>query len=288
VAGNSYTLKWTLYDENGCINGDNVNISFATGLPPGVVMVEVDCDFFAFPLGDPNVNVYLESFSISKHEITNDQYIYFLNDIGCNANGSYNDATYGNVEYIDMDGYSCAVDHNGSSFYFGGSTNAPTSNCPVIEVTWYGANAYCLWAGGRLPTEAEWEVAARGSKYAWYQNGTYFDQWAGTNVESQLTNYAWYYANHSYQTHPVGTKYANEIGLHDMSGNVWEWCSDWYGSTFPTSSNNPTGPTTGSIRILRGGGWDCHAAGCQVSDRGYNSPGNSGSNIGFRLVVPAL
>jgi formylglycine-generating enzyme required for sulfatase activity len=285
VAGNGYNLQWTAYDQNACSGDDQVYISFASQLPPGVVMVEVDCDFFAHPLGNPNVNVFLESFEISKHEITNDQYIYFLNDIACNANGSYNDAVYGNVEYIDMDDPDCAIDHNGSSFYFGGSTYAPTSNCPVIEVNWYGANAYCLWAGGRLPTEAEWEVAARGSKYAWYQNGTYFDQWAGTNVESQLTNFAWYYSNHNNQTHPVGTKYANEIGLHDMSGNVWEWCSDWYGSTFPTSSNNPTGPTTGSYRVLRGGSGNNGAAICTVAFRNVDDPGIS-YHYGFRLLVP--
>ncbi len=85
----------------------------------------------------------------------------------------------------------------------------------------------------------------------------------------------------------MGTKYCNELGLHDMSGNVWEWCGDWWGSTFPTSNNDPTGPATGSYRVFRGGGWYLGATYCLVSSRGYSSPGNGYSNVGFRLVVPA-
>lgn len=284
VAGNSYTLEWTVFDENGCSASDNVGISFASTAPPGVELVQVAGG--VFPLGDPVVNVTISSFQMSRHEITNAQYIYFLNEIGCNANGSFNDPTYGNVEYIDMDISYCAIDHNGTSFYFGGSSYAPTSDCPVIEVSWYGANAYCQWAGGRLPTEAEWEAAARGAT-AGQSSGTYNDQWAGTNIESVLTYYAWYYINSSSQTHPVGTKSQNELSLHDMSGNVVEWCGDWYGSTFPYGSNNPTGPTTGSYRVIRGGSWSDYASYCRVSYRNFNYPGNSNYNFGFRLALPA-
>ena len=250
--------------------------------PPGVILLPVTSSVFELN----GVDVSINSFQMSKHEITNDQYIYFLNEIGCNANGSYNDPVYGNVEYIDMDDSDCAIDHNGTAFYFSGSSNAPTTDCPVIEVTWYGANAYCLWAGGRLPTEAEWEAAARGATVG-QTAGTYNDQWAGTNIESQLTNYAWYWDNSNSQTHLVGIKTENELDLHDMSGNVWEWCGDWYSSTFPYSNNNPTGPPTGSYRVIRGGSWAYYASYCRVSYR-YNSlPGYSSYSFGFRLVVPA-
>jgi formylglycine-generating enzyme required for sulfatase activity len=136
-----------------------------------------------------------------------------------------------------------------------------------------------------LPTEAEWEAAARGAT-AGQSAGTYTDQWAGTNIESQLTNYAWYYANGSHITHPVGTKTGNELGLHDMSGNVWEFCGDWYGGTYPYSNNNPTGPPSGSTRVGRGGNWYYDASICKIAHRFNFGPGSGGSLIGFRLVLP--
>lgn len=283
VVGNSYTLKWTVYTNFGCQRDDYVQISFASPAPPGVELQQVSGGTFA--LGSPVVNTSINSFMISKHEISNDQFIYFLNQIGCPANGTYNDPNYGTVQLIDMDDSDCAIGHNGISFYFKGSIYAQTSNCPVIEVTWYGANRYCSWTGGRLPTEAEWEVAARGGILG-QSGGTYDWQWAGTNNESLLTNYAWYSINSSSQTHPTGTKTANELGLFDMSGNVWEWCNDWYGSTFPTGDNNPTGPGTGTNRLLRGGGWNNLAAYCTVSQRGTDAPLSSNHYSGFRLVFP--
>jgi len=284
VAGNSYYLIWMVYDQHGCMAEDGVSISFASAAPPGVELVQVTGGVFA--LGSPVVNTTISSFKISRHEITNEQFIYFLNQINCPANGTYNDPTYGSVSLINIANTYCAIGHNGTAFYFKGSTYAPTSNCPVIYVTWYGANRYCRWAGGRLPTEAEWEVAARSATVG-QSGGTYNYTWAGTNTESLLTNYAWYTVNSSSKTHPVGTKTANALGLRDMSGNVWEWCNDWYGSTFPTSSNNPTGPAAGSGRMLRGGGWDYSAPYCTVSNRSFNGPSGSGNISGFRLFMPA-
>ena len=128
----------------------------------------------------------------------------------------------------------------------------------------------------RLPTEAEWEYAARGGKSGGYK-------YAGSNT---IDNVAWYGDNSSSKTHAVKTKNANELGLYDMSGNVWEWCQDWYGSYGSSSQTNPTGPSSGSNRVLRGGSWNNGARVCRVSNRNDCSPDYRYGNEGFRLLLP--
>ncbi len=163
------------------------------------------------------------------------------------------------------------------------------SNKPVENVSWNDCQEFIAklnrLTGKRfcLPTEAEWEYAARGGK----KSRGY--KYAGSNTISEV---AWYrdnaydvgYSSPAYGTHPVGTKSPNELGLYDMSGNVWEWCSDWYGKYSSSSQINPTGPTSSksSSRVLRGGSWNCSAQNCRVSFRGNSRPVN---RHGFRLAL---
>ena len=129
----------------------------------------------------------------------------------------------------------------------------------------------------RLPTEAEWEYAARGG------NQGHGYKYAGSNT---IGNVAWYYDNSNNQTHSVATKSPNELGLYDMSGNVWEWCSDWYGNYSSGSQTNPQGPSSGSDRVSHGGSWHYGAWMGRVSHRGYAFPGYAFPGGGFRLCLP--
>ena len=128
----------------------------------------------------------------------------------------------------------------------------------------------------RLPTEAEWEYAARGGQ----KSKGY--KYAGSNT---LSDVAWYEDNSSNKAHLVKQKQANELGLYDMSGNVWEWCQDWYGRYRSNAQTNPTGRSSGARRVLRGSSWCNTAPGCRGANRNYYSPGNRFNNLGFRVVL---
>ena len=155
---------------------------------------------------------------------------------------------------------------------------------PVEMVTWDDCQAFISKLNSltgkkfRLPTEAEWEFAARGGiKSKGYK-------YSGSNT---LADVAWYSDNSGRTTHEVGTKNPNELGLYDMSGNVYEWCSDWFGYDYYGSSpsNNPTGPSSGTLRVNRGGGWGDDARGCGSSDRSNGFPNGCGVVLGLRLCL---
>jgi formylglycine-generating enzyme required for sulfatase activity len=158
-------------------------------------------------------------------------------------------------------------------------------NCPVERVSWNDVQEYIKKLNAktgknyRLPTEAEWEYAARGGNKS--KGYTY----SGSNT---IGNVAWYYKNSDSKTHPVGQKSSNELGIYDMSGNVWEWCSDWYGSDYykNSSSNNPKGANSGTSRVLRGGAWNSLPAFCRIANRYDYTPTYRKYFIGFRVVFP--
>ena len=156
------------------------------------------------------------------------------------------------------------------------------SDLPVECVSWNDCQEFIqklnrlTGRNFRLPTEAEWEFACRGG------NNSRGYKYSGSN---NLGSVAWYEDNSGGQTHPVGTKAPNELGIFDMSGNVWEWCNDWYGNYTSNSQTNPTGSQSGSRRVDRGGSWYYLAGRCRSSVRRYNRPTYRFRNLGLRLAL---
>ncbi len=155
-------------------------------------------------------------------------------------------------------------------------------NHPVEQVSWDECKSFISKLNSltgknyRLPSEAEWEYSARGG------NKSQGNKYSGSNT---LGNVAWYEDNSGRKTHSVKTKSPNELGIYDMSGNVREWCQDWFGSYSSASQTNPTGATLGSYRVYRGGSWGTFARACRVSDRNYDMPEHRSSNLGLRLAL---
>ena len=216
----------------------------------------------------PVHSVTLSSYYIGKYEVTQQLWEYVMNYTGAAADGTI-------LSAVASDPW--LGDSNPSSTY-GKGDYYPAYYVSYEDIVNHFIPRLNKITGKtyRLPTEAEWEYAARGGN----QSKGY--KYSGSNTVGDV---AWYAANSS-SIHQVGTKQANELGIYDMSGNVSEWCSDWYGSNYYSSSSqtNPTGPTSGSNRVLRGGSWDCNAQSCRVSNRYYYHPSDRYRMHGFRLV----
>lgn len=222
----------------------------------------------------PVHEVCVSEFSIGKYAVTRGDFKRFVDDTGYRTEAEKSDGCYvydGNSWMKDpaagwsSPGFSQEDDH------------------PVVCVSWNDSVAYSQWLSRkdnkyyRLPTEAEWEYAAR--------SGGKHEKFAGGN---DIDVVAWYSGNSGNRTHSVGQKLANGLGLYDMSGNVWQWTADWYGENYYRESPriNPSGSSSGSKRIFRGGSWFYDTRGVRATYRDFSSPDYRSSYLGFRLVSP--
>jgi formylglycine-generating enzyme len=210
-----------------------------------------------YPNERPVHRVFVEAFALAQHPVTNAQYERFMRDTGHRV--PYLDDARAEADNWDREKRIYPTGHE---------------QHPVVLVSWHDAHAYCEWAGGRLPTEAEWEKAARGGLdeklYPW-----------GDEIDPSLANY-----DNRDGTTPVESYPPNGYGLYDMAGNVWEWVTDWYDATYYQRSpqQNPQGPEKGTVRVLRGGAWLLFPQFCRVAYRFRNSPDFRFPLIGFRLA----
>ncbi len=248
-------IIWKVLEERDQLIGDKIKFKvFANGkksFEPEMVFVEGGTFEMGSNFGEadekPIHKVTLSSFNIGKYEITQAQWK--------------------------------AVMGNNPSYF------KDCQECPVEQVSWKEIQEYVrklnhITEGNyRLPTESEWEYAAKGGK------GSKGYTYSGSN---DMNNVAWYYENSGGKTHTVGTRQPNELGIFDLTGNVWEWCSDYYSRYSNIGETNPKGSSEGAFNVLRGGSWYGDDNECRISFRSWSNPVNRNLDYyyGFRLVLP--
>lgn len=211
----------------------------------------------------PRHQISLASFAIDIHAVTNEQFVRFLEVMGGEKDSNHNDIIRLRDSRIKRSGGKLSIESGYAKH-------------PVVGVTWYGSVAYAKWVGKRLPTEAEWEIAARGGS----ENVLYP---TGDDIEKTQANFF------SSDTTAVMSYAPNGCGLYDVAGNVYEWCHDWYGYNYYEVSiqepDNPQGPLQGVYRVLRGGCWKSLKEDLRCSRRHRNNPGTVNGTYGFRCAT---
>jgi formylglycine-generating enzyme required for sulfatase activity len=269
VGGSSSVTNW-LHEKNAPAPDETVFVpagEFQMGCHPDH-NGGFDCYSHSHEL--PLHAVYLDAYTIDKYEVTNDQYAAFLNGRAGNDCGGY--------ECVDLDSPYAHITYQGGQYV----VESGYGDHPVIEVSWYGADSYCTENGGRLPTEAEWEKAARETTVRAYP-------WGDQYPDCTLANY--YLGSGNYcvgDTTPVGSYPvgASPYGAMDMAGNVYEWVNDWYDGDYYSNSpySNPPGPDTGTYKVLRGGSWLSLDYSVRAADRNFNDPTDRDNLVGFRCA----
>lgn len=258
----------------------------------------------------PARQVTVDSFYLDKYAVTNAEFLEFIRDTDYTTDAERYGWSFVFENFVSQADREHILRNVSVAPWWGAVNGAnwlrpggPGSNIleddrldhPVTHVSWNDAVAYADWAGKRLPTEAEWEYAARGGleqkRYPWGDelcpDGTHrCNIWQGDFPEYNTGDDGYL------STAPVNEYEPNEYGLYNVSGNVWEWCSDWFSADYHTSDSyshtNPTGPEDGTQRVMRGGSYLCHSSWCnryRVAARSKNTPDSSTGNIGFRCAI---
>lgn len=211
----------------------------------------------------PNHRIVIDPFALDVHPVSNEQFVRFLQYMGSEKDKNYNDLIRLKDSRLNRSGGRLSIESGYAKH-------------PVVGVTWYGAVAYAQWVGKRLPSEAEWEVAAMGG-----MDGALYP--TGDAIEKTQANFF------SSDTTPVMSYAPNPYGVYDMAGNVYEWCQDWYGYNYYETSeqepHNPHGPLQGVYRVLRGGCWKSLQDDLRCAHRHRNNPGTVNSTYGFRCAA---
>jgi len=232
----------------------------------------------------PEYGLRVSDFLLGTFEVTNDVFCSFMNVLRCDSLGKVN-----RTRVVDWKSRFSKIYWDYSTGRY--KVRSGYEKYPVVNVTWAGANLVCKHMGGRLPSEAEWEYAAKGGYYAirYYTNAdktdyTYEHRFAGSNVMGEV---GWFVDNSDGDCQMVGGFTPNRLGLFDMSGNVWEWCYDNYSRDFYNRNGDSSDPMciiSNGVRINRGGSWSSDAMYCRITNRNFLEEFQCNPYLGFRLM----